>query len=61
MNKLLQGFIGSSSNADLRRRNVTVVDDDEDVSDAMWGSQAGFGSLAKGVPSFAVPSVPDVG
>ncbi|KAF8136428.1 20S proteasome subunit [Boletus edulis] len=25
----------------------------------MWGSQAGFGSLVKGVPSFVIPSVPD--
>lgn len=46
---------------ELRRRNATVVDDDEDISDAMWGSLGGFGSLASGAPSFTVPSVPDVG
>jgi len=38
-----------------------VVDEDNDFSDAMWGSEAGFGTLAKGVPGFVVPSVPDVG
>ncbi|KIM65350.1 hypothetical protein SCLCIDRAFT_542814 [Scleroderma citrinum Foug A] len=59
MNSLLQGFTGLSSNVELRRRNATVVDDDEDISDAMWGSLGGFGSLASGAPSFTVPSVPD--
>lgn len=34
--------------------------EDDDFSDAAWGSEAGFGSLAKGVPNFSVPAVPDV-
>ncbi|KAG1865432.1 nucleophile aminohydrolase, partial [Suillus subluteus] len=34
---------------------------DNDFFDAMWGSdsEAGFGTLAKSVPGFIVPSVPD--
>ena len=34
--------------------------EDGEFSDATWGSAAGYGSLAKGVPSFLVPDVPDV-
>jgi 20S proteasome subunit beta 5 len=34
--------------------------EDEEFSDAMWGSEAGFGNLAKSVPSFAVPNITDV-
>ena len=36
------------------------VADDEYFSDELWGSQAGYGSLAKGVPNFVIPAVPDV-
>lgn len=59
MNSLIQRFAGSSSGIELQKRNATVVDDDGELSDVMWGSMAGFGSLAKGVPTFTVPSVPD--
>jgi hypothetical protein len=61
MNSLIQRYAGSSAASQAQRRNVSIVDDDDEFSDAMWGSEAGFGSLAKGVPSFMVPSVPDVG
>ena len=30
------------------------------IPDAVWGSQAGFGNIVKGSPSFLVPNVPDV-
>lgn len=56
MNSILQRYSGS--NAGLSK---STIDEDNDFSDAMWGSEAGFGTLAKGVPGFVVPSVPDVG
>jgi hypothetical protein len=58
MNTILQRFSGSSAGS---RRSQLGVEEDSDFSDAMWGSEAGFGTLAKGVPGFVVPSVPDVG
>lgn len=57
MNSLIQRYAGSGH---MRKRNVSIIDDEDDCSDAMWGSVAGYGSLAKGVPSFVIPSVPDV-
>lgn len=59
MNSLIQRYAGSGA-VHIQKRNASIVDDDGDRSDAMWGSIAGYGSLAKGVPSFVVPSVPDV-
>ena len=59
MNSLIQRYAGSGA-PHIQKRNTSIVDDDDDFSDAMWGSVAGYGSLAKGVPSFVVPSVPDV-
>ncbi|KAG6335202.1 hypothetical protein ID866_3873 [Astraeus odoratus] len=59
MNGLIQRFTGSSGGLELRKRNAIVADDDEVISDTMWGSVAGFGGLAKGVPTFTVPSVSD--
>lgn len=57
MNSILQRYSGSSAGS---RFSKSVVEEDNDFSDAMWGSEAGFGTLAKGVPGFVVPSVPDV-
>ncbi|KAF9246452.1 20S proteasome subunit [Melanogaster broomeanus] len=59
MNSLIQGYAGSSAASQIQKRNASIVDEDDEFSDVMWGSEAGFGSLAKGVPSFMVPSVPD--
>lgn len=58
MNTFVNRF-ASTSAANQLRNNDSVPEDGE-FSDAMWGSEAGFGSLAKGVPTFAVPAVPDV-
>lgn len=49
----------STTNAEKELRS-DFAGEDGDFSDAMWGSEAGFGSLAKGVPNFSVPAVPDV-
>jgi 20S proteasome subunit beta 5 len=55
MNTFVNRFASTSVTNELRN-----CDDDGEFSDAMWGSEAGFGSLAKGVPTFTVPAVPDV-
>ena len=60
MNSLIQRYAGSSVASHIQKQNAFIVDDDDDCSDAMWGSVAGYGSLAKGVPTFVIPSVPDV-
>ena len=59
MNTLVDRFAGSSMSNALKMKSTLSVDD-EDFPDAAWGSEAGYGSVAKGVPSFMVPSVPDV-
>lgn len=58
MNTLVQSFSTTGPSAELRKTQRLA--DEEEAEYAMWGSQAGFGSLSKGVPSFSVPSVPDV-
>ena len=58
MNSLAEQF--STTSALSKLRNIKKLAEDEEISDAMWGSTAGFGNLAKGAPSFAVPNVPDV-
>jgi len=59
MNSLAQRFTSQGPIAQLIKGKNLVAEDD-DFSDAAWGSEAGFGNLAKGVPTFAVPAVPDV-
>ena len=58
MNSLAEQFSTTSALSKLRKINKLA--EDEEILDAMWGSTAGFGNLAKGAPSFAVPNVPDV-
>ncbi|KAG8948295.1 Proteasome subunit beta type-5 [Tulasnella sp. 424] len=54
MNTLVNRF--SSSPALQNFKNVTQEDDD--ITDASWGSSAGFGNLgASGIPSFDVPQL----
>lgn len=60
MNSLIQRFADSGAAYNLQKRSASIVDGDDDCSDAMWGSLAGYGSLPKGVPSFLVPQLPDV-
>lgn len=60
MNTLIQRYATSGAVSHLQKRNASIVGDDEDCSDAMWGSLAGYASLTKGVPSFVIPSIPDV-
>jgi hypothetical protein len=58
MNSLAERFSKTSPLSRLRKTQALA--DDEEFSDAMWGSQAGFGNIAKGSPSFSVPPIPDV-
>lgn len=59
MNSFVNRFSSTGPAAELRKAKE-VFGDDEELSDVMWGSQAGFGTLAKGVPTFSVPAVADV-
>lgn len=59
MNTFAERFLSTGAAVEIRRARE-LVDDDEDLSDAMWGTEGGFGNIVKGVPKFAIPSVPDV-
>ncbi len=59
MNSFAERFSTTSAAAEIRKAKETFGDD-EDGSEAMWGSEAGFGNLARGIPQFNVPDVPDV-
>ncbi|KAJ7172266.1 N-terminal nucleophile aminohydrolase [Mycena filopes] len=58
MNEFVTRFSTTSAQSEIRRAQALAADE-EDFSDAAWGSEAGFGSLAKGVPTFSVPAVAD--
>lgn len=59
MNSFADRFSTTGTAAEQRRIKEYVADD-ENVSDSMWGSEAGFGTMAHGAPNFMVPTVPDV-
>jgi hypothetical protein len=59
MNNFMQRYSTTNSINQLRRVQ-RLADEDQEFSDATWGSAAGFGNLAKGSPAFIVPDVPDV-
>jgi 20S proteasome subunit beta 5 len=61
MNGFVERFSTTNPISQLRRaQRLTSDDDGEEFSDAAWGSEAGFGNLTKGLPTFTVPDVPDV-
>jgi len=57
MNALVSKF--STTDADSEIRTAMDIAENDGLTDAMWGSQAGYGQLVKG-HSFNIPSVPDV-
>ena len=59
MNSFVTRFSTTGPAAELRKAKELLGEDGGDL-DAMWGSQAGFGNLASGVPKFNIPAVPDV-
>ncbi|GBE82129.1 proteasome component pts1 [Sparassis latifolia] len=58
MNTFANRFSSTGAVAELRRAKE-ILGEDEDVSESMWGSAAGFGNVANGVPTFSIPAVPD--
>ena len=61
MNDFVERFSTTNPISQLRRAQRLAADDEgEDFSDATWGSEAGFGNLTKGLPTFTVPDIPDV-
>lgn len=59
MNSYADRFSTTTAASQLRNAQALAAEDEE-FDGAMWGSEAGFGSLAKGVPTFSVPAVADV-
>ena len=59
MNSFAERYSTTSPISQLRKFQH-LADQGEEFSDTAWGSEAGFGSLAKGPPTFTVPDVPDV-
>ena len=57
MNALVSKF--STTDADSEIRSAMDIAENDGLTDAMWGSQAGFGQLVKG-HTFNIPAVPDV-
>ncbi|KAI0054005.1 N-terminal nucleophile aminohydrolase [Auriscalpium vulgare] len=56
MNSFASRFIASSAENEIRQAKAMA--EEEGLTDAMWGSDAGFGSLVTG-HAFNVPAVPD--
>jgi hypothetical protein len=57
MNSLVSKF--STTDADSEIRRAKGIAEEGGLTDAMWGSQAGFGQLVHG-HAFNIPAVPDV-
>ena len=57
MNALVSKF--STTDADSEIRTAMGIAEDDGLTDAMWGSQAGFGQLVHG-HAFNIPPVPNV-
>lgn len=59
MNSFVERYSTTSAASQLRKAQ-RLAEDEGEFSDAAWGSEAGFGNISKGGPSFTVPNVPDV-
>jgi hypothetical protein len=57
MNSFARKFLITDAERETERSSKYINDDR--LSDAMWGSQAGFGHLVEG-HAFNIPAVPDV-
>lgn len=60
MNTFVNQFSTHSAVAQLKRAQKLIAAEEDEYSDAAWGSQAGFGNMIKGIPAFTVPAVADV-
>ncbi|KAJ7839157.1 nucleophile aminohydrolase, partial [Mycena olivaceomarginata] len=60
MHSLLTKFSKTAAESEFTRSQAFTDDGDLYSSDATsWGSQAGFGNLSHGIPSFEIPEVAD--
>ncbi|KAJ7909994.1 N-terminal nucleophile aminohydrolase [Mycena leptocephala] len=60
MHAFVTRFSTTSAESEFRRAQAFTTDEgDLHTSDSAWGSQAGFGNLSAGIPTFAVPDVAD--
>ena len=57
MNSFVSKF--STTDADSEIRRAKDIAEEDGLTDAMWGSQAGYGQLVHG-HAFNIPAVPDV-
>ena len=57
MNSFARKFLVTDEQREIERSSKLI--DEDRISDAMWGSQAGFGHLVEG-HAFNIPAVPDV-
>lgn len=57
MNSFVSKF--STTGADSEIRRAKGIAEEDGLTDAMWGSQAGYGQLVHG-HAFNIPAVPDV-
>jgi len=60
---IMQSFVNrysTTSAVSQLRKAQRLAEEEEEYSDATWGSAAGFGNILKGSPAFTVPNVPDV-
>jgi 20S proteasome subunit beta 5 len=57
MNSLVSKFSTTDAESEIRR--AREIAEEGGLTDAMWGSQAGYGQLVQG-HAFNIPAVPDV-
>lgn len=58
MNTFVNRFSNTRPLDELRKSQDDLQEEGSSI--AQWGSNAGFGNLSKGAPTFNLPSVPDV-
>lgn len=59
MNSFATRFSTTGAEAEIRKAKE-ITGEDDDMSDAMWGSEAGLGGMVNGGLTFAMPAVHDV-
>jgi 20S proteasome subunit beta 5 len=57
MNSFVSKFSTAGAESEIKRAKDLA--DEDGLSDALWGSQAGFGQIVQG-HAFNIPPVPDV-
>lgn len=60
MNDFVDRFSNNNGSAEIRWAKAMLEEENGGGGSVMWGSQGGFATAANGLPTFTVPSVPDV-